>query len=481
MRTVAHLAARGAGASLALALAVASLRGCSSSDDAAESDDAGAFEASHEAPVEWKLPDAPQSDGYAGSGGGGGDGKVVDCPGPIPNDVPKGWVKHAVAACWYDLYAPPDPSLLPEGLKWQECTDLGPSTYTCRELVVDWQDEASDPVGGIPYATVLPNGEVLLQVRKLMTRFVDGKKQAASFDLVVEADGPVRQAFYQPWYDYGDAPFSLVRGGVSASKVGYRAQGFSGGTLLGSAVIAGPNDALALPTLHTFNKDDPDTAGVRPGEKFYALTSGKLNVYRWSGEHVGMIYQGLDISNPIWIDDALLWTADSTAISQIWTWAEQDGSHELISFGNDLTRGVANAFTDGTDLVWLQGEDRTGPDGFYPTRSIMTAKLSTDPSSIQPVRLRSWPDPSIWGGYTPDAVGCSYAALAFNPAVLNEKLMIIRLADGVSWILDSPPDRHWTWGKPIAVTCDEVFAMVGLSKQLRRIRLSSLGPGIPPD
>ena len=464
---------------MALALAVAGLRGCSSSDDAADSHDAGAFEASHDAPVEWKLPDSTAFDGYAGSSSG--DSKVADCPGPIPDDVPTGWVKVPVAACWYDLYAPPDPSPLPEGLKWQESTDLGPSTYTCRELVVDWQDEAGTPLGGIPYATILPSGEVLLQVRKVMNRFVGGKKQAATLDLVVEADGPVRQAFYQPWFEYSNPPFSLFRGGITASKVGWRVQGISNGTLQGSVVLAGDNDALTLPTLHIFQKDDPSAGTPRPGGNFYALTGARVDVYRWNEEHVGMIYQGLDISNPVWIDDALLWTADSTAISQIWTWTEQDGSRELISFGNDLTRGVANAFTDGTDLVWLQGEERSDPDGFYPKRSIMTAKFSTDPSAIQPVRLRSWPAPGIWGGYAPDAVACGYAALAFNPAVLEEKLMIVRLADGVSWILDSPPDRHWTWGKPVAVTCDEVFAMVGLSNQLRRIRLSSLGPGIPPD
>ena len=150
MKRLAKLAARGAGASLALALAVVALRGCSSGeDDAAEPTDAGAEETSLDAPAEAKPSDAPVSDGFAGSGGSDGN---VDCPGPIPDDVPTGWVKVPVAACWYDLYGPPDASLLPKGLKWQECSDLGPSTYTCRELVVDWQDEAGTPVGGIPYA-----------------------------------------------------------------------------------------------------------------------------------------------------------------------------------------------------------------------------------------------------------------------------------------------------------------------------------------
>ncbi|MCA9595523.1 MAG: hypothetical protein KC776_19545 [Myxococcales bacterium] len=481
MKRLAKLAARGAGASLALALAVVALRGCSSGeDDAAEPTDAGAEETSLDAPAEAKPSDAPVSDGFAGSGGSDGN---VDCPGPIPDDVPTGWVKVPVAACWYDLYGPPDASLLPKGLKWQECSDLGPSTYTCRELVVDWQDEAGTPVGGIPYATVLPNGEVLLQVRKLLTRFLGGMKQAAAFDLIVEADGPVRQAFYSSWNSYQYPAFVLIRTGISATTTGWQILQNQVGKTVGNLVLGGKNDALTLPVLHAFNEGDLSSGALRPGSAFYALSGSHLDVYRWDGEHVGMIYQGLDISNPIWIGDTLLWSAQSTAISQIWTWTEKDGAHELISFGNDLTRGVANAFTDGTDLVWLQGEDRTGPEGFYPTRSVMSAKFSSDPGAIKPVRLRSWPDPSVWGGYTPDAVGCGYAALAYNPAVMNEKLMIVRLADGVSWILDSPPDRHWTWGKPVAVTCDEVFTTWGKPSitNLRRIRLSSLGPGIPPD
>jgi hypothetical protein len=97
--------------------------------------------------------------------------------------------------------------------------------------------------------------------------------------------------------------------------------------------------------------------------------------------------------------------------------------------------------------------------------------------------LRSFPGDDIVSGIAPDAVGCGHAALDAHSPSGGSQLLIIRLADGVSWLLDSPSDNHWFWGTPLAVTCDEVFTMWGPggSSHVRRIRLDSLGPGIPPD
>ena len=228
----------------------------------------------------------------------------MDCPGPIPDDVPTGWVKVPVAACWYDLYGPPDASLLPKGLKWQECSDLGPSTYTCRELVVDWQDEAGTPVGGIPYATVLPNGEVLLQVRKLLTRFLGGMKQAAAFDLIVEADGPVRQAFYSSWNSYQYPAFVLIRTGISATTTGWQILQNQVGKTVGNLVLGGKNDALTLPVLHAFNEGDLSSGALRPGSAFYALSGSHLDVYRWDGSNLQLAKRIATGKTPshLWID-----------------------------------------------------------------------------------------------------------------------------------------------------------------------------------
>jgi len=132
------------------------------------------------------------------------------------------------------------------------------------------------------------------------------------------------------------------------------------------------------------------------------------------------------MTNPVWIGDALLWSAESVPVSQIWTWTESAGPKPLVSFANDLTRGAANVFTDGVDLVWLQGEERDPKvSEFYPKRSVMTAKFTTDAIALKPVRVRSWPDEFIWGNDTPNAVGCGYAALRAPSTPGDLQLVII--------------------------------------------------------
>ena len=118
----------------------------------------------------------------------------------------------------------------------------------------------------------------------------------------------------------------------------------------------------------------------------------------------------------------------------------------------------------------------------------MTSKFSTDPAEIKPRRLIPWTQSLIGtpSGILPPPVGCGYAVYRFYDGTKSPEefgLVIIRLADGVHWKLlsnsISPPD---SWSLPIAVTCDEVFSRYkgGFLESIRRVRLDSLGPGIPP-
>ncbi|MEO8800807.1 MAG: hypothetical protein ABI551_23150 [Polyangiaceae bacterium] len=105
----------------------------------------------------------------------------------------------------------------------------------------------------------------------------------------------------------------------------------------------------------------------------------------------------------------------------------------------------------------------------------MTSPFTTDPSKLAPRRLRS----AVPKGFETSQikVGCGYAARA-NGA----NLRIVHLSDGTSWVL--PNNSPWSWVNPLAVTCDEVFVTVGIgsgSTNIARVRLASLGPGIPPD
>ena len=173
---------------------------------------------------------------------------------------------------------------------------------------------------------------------------------------------------------------------------------------------------------------------------------------------------------------------------EVLRWTEKDGTKTLIGFGNDYSRGAGHPGSDGVDLVWLQGEDRVPSEHNFPKRWIMTSKFSTDPTQIKPRRLIPWA-PSLIGtttGDLPPPVGCGYAVYDGLGGDLHpgqSGLIIVRISDGVSWMVPSvskvPPDG---WSAPIAITCNEVFSRYkgGFLETIRRVRLDSLGPGTPP-
>jgi hypothetical protein len=121
----------------------------------------------------------------------------------------------------------------------------------------------------------------------------------------------------------------------------------------------------------------------------------------------------------------------------------------------------------------------------YVNRSVWTSPFSTDPNKLVPRRLRSDPQTAYYVNF---AVGCGYAAHNLQPP---DGLLIVRLSDGVSWILpnDLVGDTGWRWDKAIGMTCDEMFATVAaiptpgakLVYTIARVRLDALGPGLAPD
>jgi hypothetical protein len=158
------------------------------------------------------------------------------------------------------------------------------------------------------------------------------------------------------------------------------------------------------------------------------------------------------------------------------------GTHPLIRWYGDKQQGAYNAGTDGVHLVWTYGEEHPPTQGIYPKRSIMVSPFSTDPKKLDPKRLRSDPNPAFDVNF---AVGCGYASHA---AYGKEGLLIVRLADGVSWLLPSTEDQ-WTWGRAIGMTCEHVYTYYSAKQSsgkwivnnIARVGLSSLGPGMPPD
>ena len=114
----------------------------------------------------------------------------------------------------------------------------------------------------------------------------------------------------------------------------------------------------------------------------------------------------------------------------------------------------------------------------YARRSVMTSPLTTNPEKLKPRRLRSHPFHTI--GNERYKVGCGYA----GHRMLDQTgvgTMVIRLSDGVAWIVPHTPEFKLL--NPMGVTCDEVFFRVEIAGRstIARVRIDSLGPGLPPD
>jgi len=108
----------------------------------------------------------------------------------------------------------------------------------------------------------------------------------------------------------------------------------------------------------------------------------------------------------------------------------------------------------------------------------MTAPYTTDPAEAQGKarRLRTDPMTLSLAHYR---VGCGYAARAVCTNQDGCALMVVRLSDGVAWMARGKDPM--TYGTiAVGTTCEEVFFQDPWGR-VGRVRLDSLGPGIPPD
>ena len=178
------------------------------------------------------------------------------------------------------------------------------------------------------------------------------------------------------------------------------------------------------------------------------------------------------------------WRVSVSGYSGIMSWNIVDGARPLLRWYGDWTRGAGMFGTDGTDMVWeyCEGKEPWQDSSAYQDCSIMTAPYTTDPAVAQAKARRLRSDPGGFWVY-PYAVGCGYAA---RPVSINgNDLLVVRLSDGVSWILYGGADpQQFSYGHPIGISCEDVYVtalLVPEPKQILRIPLASLGPGIPPD
>lgn len=421
----------------------------------------------------------------ASDGPGGSDGMSTAClPKPLPNQVPAGWREFTDWSCDCRFYIPQTKAALPAPIVWEACGSGSPPGLTCRKMAVDWTTTDPSPIGGSPKAEVDASGRVTMR----FTRFNGYAAEPWQLWMVADADGPVLSALMSvngaskagcTLWDFSE----MREGRVAYLVTGHDSNG-DFRTSMHHGAIGGPIDDL-VPTVLVHHVDTFDYAFYASSQWLGQLGPGsQMKVASWAAPASFQVIASASL-DPSGIPPAALslrggdafWLTGSLSERGIMAWTKAAGAAALARWPGDETRGAWDFGTDGKDMVWEMGEDRpvgSSPLTPFPKRSVMTSPYTTSPSQLKTRRLRS--DPGT-GGVAPYAVGCGYAAHTDG----NHGLFVVRLLDGVAWNL--APEAGWWWSSAITLSCSEVFAVVivGATGHIVRVRLDSLGTGLPPD
>lgn len=460
---------------VAASLAISMARGCTSVDIVTQSS-GGGFGATS---TTGYTGSSTSSSNIAVTSGFGGYAEPDPClPKPLPDVVPDGWEESLDWSCKCRLYVPKSAAALPTPIKWEPCPDAGDG-LACQSMVMDWGGEDSY-IAANPSMDRNPDGSAVLQ-------FVRYVNQSYSIHIVADADGPVRTAMYFVWggKNWGDLDCRPTDDGVKEGKFITHLRGDDIDHWLDYQGARGGNiDDLHPPVLIKYsNVGGQYSQSWTPGANGTAAFDANLalNFNSWDMKDKYFITSTtVDIEgmSPGYVkvrNGAVFWETGDLYRAGINVWDKPGGARSLIRWPGDFTRGAGKFGTDGTDMVWCQGEGKAPSATEYPVRSIMTAPFMIDPAKLQPRRLRSLPTNRIAGA--PTEVGCGYALLE-GPA---GDLIVTRLSDGWLWYVPQTPERRIYTA--LGLTCTELFAVGEMHQRLAvaRVRLDSLGPGFPPD
>jgi hypothetical protein len=349
---------------------------------------------------------------------------------------------------------------------------------------VDWPHTYASAVALNNFLDWKPGSPPVLAFR----RIANGATHPYLLDMVAEVDGAARNAIIwrrvpgQSSSDPGCATTleSMAEGKWLVSIRGDDAYGAIS-TSKAKGVLGGPVDQLHPPVLARFDDDlahDWVASANWIGHGTAPDIREEVAPWPWAGQAITPIASMADdpehrnISNVVIHEDAIFWDATTLSGGGIGVWTPSTGARPLVRWLGDPTKSAGGLGTDGVDMVWSQGSKQSASDPNF-TGSVMTAPYTTDPQAVQPRRLRSYTKQIGLYGWS---VGCGYAANTYNVDTI-----IVRLSDGVSWLL--PETSTMEFADPIGITCDEVFiyGLYGGVTNIIRVRLDSLGPGTPPD
>ena len=392
---------------------------------------------------------------------------------PPPPGLPDGWEIYHDAHGYCGFYVPTDVGYLPPPIRWQACDSfVQPPGVSCQRMIVDWTGASNGTEVGLAVHAEADGSRVTIQFSRWIDKFI--------YRLIADADGPVRSAILETASD-----LECTLSGASFRRGRYAYGVNEHGSELDRAAIVGELDQLkpratfAFPELvdHNFIASELGIIDWVQSARLdlYSWTDGSALGHIWSSEQDGL-QQNRVFAGP----GSILWKSGELtyALTRIYT-ADQ-GARVFVSPGPQPPGGSADLGTDGTDLVWLDASGTPDVSGLFPTLSIMTAPFTTDPAAIVPRRLRSETSPGF--AIENFKVGCGFAARRNDSGI-----RIVRLSDGLSWHLPADPSAIWAWGDTVALTCTEFFGTIHIAtppyghNNIARVRLDSLGPGIPPD
>lgn len=401
---------------------------------------------------------------------------------PPPPGVPDGWIPftdYPDPDCHF--YVPGSRSLLPPPVEWRPCDrPPQPASIACEQMKITWPASINGALGW-PIAS-----QAWLQPDGTYTMAIVRGLPGTTYYLVADADGPVHSALLTvdetrclPYPN--DLRDGRVVYKVFEADASGRLSEYGGG-----ALVSGIDDLRPRAYLRFQDQIARGYLVGLPGVlEVQSYPTSVLILHDWTDpSSMATISSaardnGLQQIPDAFQGGALLLEANSGAISKLRTWTLDSGVVDLIPFGTDVTQGVANLAANETDMVWLHATGRTSGTGAYPAVEYMTSPFTTDPSRVQPRRLRSDADLHFGTGLT--QIGCGFASW-----VRTDAIRVVRLSDGTSWLLSNVSGTPWHWTEPLAVTCTHLYASVqvqmgdgGWTTTIARIRLDSLGDGIP--
>jgi hypothetical protein len=433
----------------AMAIAAAS---CTGEDQSAAAQDAGA---------DAKKITAPSDAGTT---------NPLDATDTTPYYNSDGWVglQGFDRAC--GIYVAPSPSAknFPPPIAWGPCDarvhGVDGGALVCRQISGGTGFVGSAYVNRATQAVTLP----ILQAR-----------DKESLNMVVEADGPVHQAFVTLPPRCGTDTFSSV----SASSVVYTLDELSSD--LSQVILDGALGGGIDQTPHMLRVySTVDSVGYVAGtNEFAEYGAAGFDTGSWvDGHRIDSITaSGSGQNGELQFQaDNLFFGVNDLTYGRVELFHTGAPTLDFISFGNDTQSYAADFGTDGTDMVWSEAFGHPSDAAPWTTINIVTAPYTTNPVSITKRRLRS---ETITPGAQKFVVGCGYAAHETATAQA-EGVRIVRLSDGQSWLFLNSASPLLTWNAPIAITCTEIFINFNFgaaAQNLARIRLDSLGPGDAAD